>query len=121
MATMCFYQDTRHEEPLRWLRRMLGIVYLSRRNDGMTEVRINGFERVRTILVLLVPYLRFKKKQALAVSHACAILAGKPMSQLTEREKRRVCRYIMVVQEHNYRTRQKKSERELRQLVGLTP
>ena len=43
MATICLYQDTRHAEPLRWMREVLGIGYITNRNDGMTELRINGF------------------------------------------------------------------------------
>ena len=32
-----FYQDTRHEKT-HWIRDVLGISYISRRNDGMTEL-----------------------------------------------------------------------------------
>ena len=35
MATICLYQDTRHEKPLHWIRERLGIGYIFRRNDGM--------------------------------------------------------------------------------------
>src|SRR3989344_7045295 len=37
MATICFYQDTRHEKPLYWIRKVLGIGYISKRNDSITE------------------------------------------------------------------------------------
>ena len=43
MATICLYQDTRHAQPLTWMREVLGIGYITNRNDGMTELRINGF------------------------------------------------------------------------------
>ena len=45
MATICFYQDSRHEKPLFWIRKMLGIGYISRRNDGISELRINGYKQ----------------------------------------------------------------------------
>jgi len=56
MFTLCFYQDTRHEKPLFWIRKKLGIGYISRRNDGMTELRVNGYERAKEILGNLYPF-----------------------------------------------------------------
>jgi len=56
MATICFYQDTRHERELYWIQQRFGIGYISRRNDGMTELRINGYAQVRDILKKLIPY-----------------------------------------------------------------
>ena len=50
MPTICLYQDTRHEKPLYWIRRKLGIGYVSRRNDGMSELRINGYDSCEKIL-----------------------------------------------------------------------
>ena len=50
MCTICFYQDSRHEKSLYWIRKVLGIGYVSRRNDGMTELRINGFKQTKEIL-----------------------------------------------------------------------
>jgi len=64
MATICLYQDTRHEKPLYWMREQLGIGYISHRSDGISELRINGFEKVRTILTELKPFIRFKEKQS---------------------------------------------------------
>ena len=74
MLTICFYQDTRHEKTLYWIRRRLGIGYLSQRNDGMTELLVNGYKQVRDILTLLLPYIRFKKIQARALLCASRIL-----------------------------------------------
>jgi hypothetical protein len=42
MLTVCMYQDTRHEKTLLWIRKKFGIGYISRRNDNITELRING-------------------------------------------------------------------------------
>ena len=67
MSTICFYQDTRHEKDLYWIRKILGKGYLSKRNDGMSELRINGYSTVKDILVLLKEFLRFKKIQATAL------------------------------------------------------
>jgi hypothetical protein len=61
MATICFYQDTRHQEGLAWIRSIFNIGYLSHRKDGMSELRINGYQQVKNILTLLQPFVRFKK------------------------------------------------------------
>jgi LAGLIDADG endonuclease len=76
MVTICLYQDSRHEEPLMWIQQVLGIGYTSRRNDGMTELRINGFQQVRDILVELRPYLRFKQIQAAMLLAAAELLSN---------------------------------------------
>ena len=83
MATICFYQDIRHEQPLLWIRDTLGIGYISRRNDGITELRINGFSQVGSILKELKPYIRFKRLQAIALLNACDLLDKKRLSELS--------------------------------------
>src|SRR3990167_10067191 len=90
MATICLYQDIRHEKPLHWMRTHFGIGYISHRNDGITELRINGFEQVRDILIKLQPFIRFKAKQAEALKNACTLLAEKPMRSLTKSELKRL-------------------------------
>jgi hypothetical protein len=119
MLTICFYQDSRHEEPLHWIRKVLGIGYISRRNDGMTELRINGHERVRDILIALSPFLKFKKKQAEAIIKSADLLLGNESKEVTTKEK--LVDNILIVQAENYATRTKRSRQELRELLGLTP
>ena len=121
MATICFYQDSRHHKPLLWMKRMLGIGYISHRNDGITELRINGFATVRRILIMLSPYLRFKKIQAITVSRACMLLEKKTLKHLTVNEKRKICGYALCVQNQNYKTHKKKTLAEFYQNIGLTP
>ena len=67
MATICFYQDSRHEKDLNWIRKILGIGYLSKRKDGMSELRINSYKRVGSILESLIPFIRFKKNSSLCI------------------------------------------------------
>ena len=121
MATICLYQDSRHDSPLTWMKRKLGIGYLSHRNDGITELRINGFKQVRDILALLIPYIRFKKAQAHAIHRACTILVQTSLNALTRTDKKCICQCLMEVQENNYMTHRKKTIRELYSLLGLTP
>lgn len=121
MATICFYQDTRHETPLRWFRKKLGIGYISRRKDGMTEVRINGYAQVSGILKKFLPHLRFKKVQAKALIEACNVLSKKNVRLLTISDKRKLIKYLMTVQKQNYATQHRKGKEELYKIVGLTP
>ena len=121
MPTICFYQDPRHEKPLSWIREILGIGYLSRRNDGMTELRINGYAQVRDILKALIPYIRFKKLQAVALRDACEILSNAKRRRLTDKQLIVLTNLILVIQEENYITKKKRSKNELLEMLGLTP
>ncbi len=121
MVTICFYQDSRHDKPLGWIRQTFGIGYLSQRNDGMTELRINGYAKVRSILEMLAPYIRFKKIQTGTIISACKLLERKSFRMLTSLEKKKLCEYAFRVQENNYRTRKKRTLEEFYRDVGLTP
>lgn len=121
MCTICFYQDSRHETGLHWIRERLGIGYLSRRNDGMSEIRINGVTQIKNILSQLLPFIRFKKQQAAALYKAACLLEGKKIGNITQEELKAMIGYITVIQDNNYATRKKKSRLELFQILGLTP
>ena len=117
MLTICFYQDTRHEKPLVWIRNILGIGYFSRRNDGMSELRINGYAQVADILSALLPYLKFKKIQAIKLIETAKLLRN----EMNERTTRKLVDNVLVVQSENYVTRKKRSKKELLELLGLAP
>lgn len=120
MLTICFYQDTRHAETLFWIQSSLGIGYISRRNDGMTELRINGYTQVRNVLLKLFPYLRFKRKQAEAI----IMIANLLLNSTTKREEailKEIVDLILIVQGENYVTKRKKTKEELLLVLGLTP
>ena len=121
MATICLYQDSRHDEPLYWMRKKLNIGYIALRNDGMTELRINGFKQVKRILNLLTPYLRFKKKQAQAIYKSCIMLEKKSFKLFSKRERQMICNYLMIIQTNNYKTHRKRSLEETQSILGLTP
>ena len=121
MCTICFYQDTRHEKDLFWIREVLGIGYISRRNDGMTELRINGFKQVRDILKTLLPFIRFKKAQAKSLYKAAQIMSSSRYDKLNKLQLRKLVSYIITIQSNNYVTRHKRSESELLLALGLTP
>mgnify|MGYP001618774835 CR=1 FL=1 len=121
MPTICFYQDTRHEKTLYWIREVFDIGYLSRRNDGMTELRINGYTQIRNILRSLSPHIRFKKLQANALLHACEMLSITTFKMLTKKQLLELVNDILVIQSENYVTKKKKTKKELLKILGLTP
>ena len=121
MATICFYQDTRHEKSLYWIQEVLSIGYISRRNDGMTELRINGFKQVRDILIKLNPFIRFKKFQSDALLKACKILSSTKFKMLNKQKLIKLVDYILVIHKENYVTKKKKTKKELLKILGLTP
>ena len=121
MATICLYQDTRHEKPLLWIQKQFGIGYISRRNDGITELRINGFEQVREILVKLQPFIRFKAKQAQALKDACTLLAQKPMRLLSKSDLQRLVDLAVEIRTENYKSKSKFTREELNRRLSLTP
>ena len=121
MCTICLYQDSRHEKPLTWMRKVLNIGYVSRRRDGISELRINGYEQVKKILTLLIPFIRFKKIQARALLKAVNLLTGNFRKQLTNSELRKMVELIITIQNSNYVTKAKRSREELLSVLGLTP
>lgn len=121
MLTICFYQDSRHESNLFWIKEVLSAGYLSRRNDGMSELRINGIRTIKEILNSLKPHLRFKKHQAEAMFQAAAIMENKTFKNLTKSELRKIVKYMQIIQFHNYASAGKKTKQELTKILGLTP
>jgi len=121
MFTICLYQDTRHEKPLLWMRKKLGIGYISRRNDHITELRINGYVQTRRILELLNVFLRFKKEQARAMLQAAKLLCKKDIKHLTKRDRAVLAECLLIIQNANYATRRKKTKEEIYMLLDLTP
>lgn len=121
MPTICFYQDTRHGAPLRWIREVTGIGYISKRRDGMTELRVSVFNQTKNALEKLIPYIRFKKIQAKASHSAVTILSESKYKTLSPEKINQLIDLILVIQSENYVTKKKKSKEELLELFNLTP
>src|SRR3989344_6506131 len=94
MCTICFYQDSRHEKSLYWIKSIFRIGYISHRNDGMTELRINGYKQVKNILQELLPFIRFKKDQARALYGAADLLNQKVGKSLNRKELLKLVKFI---------------------------
>ena len=121
MATICLYQDTRHAKPLLWMREILEIGYISHRNDGMTELRINSFVSVHKVLTQLRPFIKFKIVQADALLLACTTLSSKKISGLSEYELRNLVDSVFLIRNSNYKSRATLSKETLLLRLGLTP
>jgi intein/homing endonuclease len=118
MATVCFYQDSRHEKTLFWIRQRIGIGYISRRNDGMSELRINGFKQVGDFLSQIKAYSRFKTLQVEAMITACRILS-RGINKLSRDELVSLVGLVLVIQGENYTSHHKKTEQEIIEMLGL--
>lgn len=118
MLTICFYQDSRHEKPLFWIRNVIGIGYISRRKDGITELRINGYKQIENIINNLLPFIKFKKKQAKILLESAKLLQS---HTLTKYDLRKLVNNIIKIQSENYVTRKKRTKKELLKLLDLTP
>lgn len=121
MATICFYQDTRHEKTLYWIKEVLGIGYISRRSDGMSELRINGYMQVKGILKKLLPYIKFKAIQARSLIQATEVLSSIKFSMLEKKQLLLLVKLTLIMQQENYVTKKKKTKEELFSVLGLTP
>ena len=121
MVTIAMYQDSRHEKHLRWMRSFLRIGYVSKRSDGISELRINGYKQVLAVLTDLQPYIRFKEKQTQALISACKILSVSMISTMTKSDLRKLVDLVVVIQTNNYTSHKKRTKDELYKILGLTP
>ena len=61
-ASIVFYQKLGNEKILKWIKSKLKYGYIRNRKDNMVEYTIVGRDPVNSILKLLHPYLRIKRK-----------------------------------------------------------
>jgi hypothetical protein len=121
MTTICLYQDSRHDAPLSWMRKRVQCGYVSKRKDGITELRINGFSQVRETLETLLPHLRFKKKQARMLVQACKMLERQTLRTMSSRNMCAIVDLLVLIQQENYMSKKRKTKTQLYQMLGLTP
>ena len=118
MTTMVFYQDSRHEKPLFWIRKILNIGHISRRKDSITELRIQGYRQIEKIVSSLLPFIKFKRIQAKILVQSARLLQKR---SLKANDWRRLVDKIIRIQNENYVTKRKRNKRELLTALGLTP
>lgn len=100
-TVICFYQDSRHHQELDWFKSILGCGYLYKRNDHISELRIEGFQKVFEVLTKLEPYLRFKRKQASLMLELIPKLQQKTVL------KAEIVVWINKMREYNYLSHQR--------------
>lgn len=106
MITLCFYQDNRHAKPLKWFRKTFGIGYLSKRNDNITELRINGYNSCEKILKELKPFTKFKKQQ---LNLSLEIISKlKKISKIDQKDILEIAKLADKISEENYLSANKK-------------
>ena len=76
-------------------------------NDGMTELRINGFNQINNILKKLLPFIKFKRKQANILYKAIRILISVRRKRIKRKQLVQLIDYIMAIQNENYVTKRK--------------
>ncbi len=106
--TIAFYQDIRHEEPLFWIQKVFGIGYISRRNDNMTELRIEGYKQVEKILRELEPYIKFKKQQVKIVLKILEIVRNKKLYEIKKSQRLKIIELISRKDKESYQSGWKK-------------
>jgi len=123
-AVVVIYQDSNYSSILEELRMLISAGYVYKRNDGMSELRIEGFSQVEILLEALKPYVRFKQRQVLAMLQALQLLRTHPQSLETFLA---ACEFADVISDANYSSKKRKntakyvrSELEKNNLVPVT-
>jgi len=120
MFTICLYQDTNHREPLQWMRDILGIGYVHDRNDGISELRINGYSQVMRVLQGVEPFVRFKKKQVDYALSILNVIDGKSFPSLSRSTRMQTADWLIKLREANYKShQQRRSATEIRELLAF--
>lgn len=106
MITLCFYQDNRHSKPLIWFRKIFGVGYLSKRNDNMTELRVNGYDSCEKILKEFKPFIRFKKRQ---LNLSLKIISKlKKINRITQEDILKIAKLADKISKENYLSSRRK-------------
>ncbi len=82
---------------------------------------MQGFSQVKKLLQELLPYIRFKKKQATLLLRACIMLEDSTLRTMTPRTMRAIADMLLLLQSENYMSKGRRTKEDLYQLLGLTP
>ena len=99
-TSIVFYQKTRNERILDWLKTKLFEGYIRRRNDDMSEYTIVGMKAVVKVLRQLLPHLRLKKELAKAILRL--IKAWPKNGRPTQSADLQICRQVDATALYNY-------------------
>jgi len=97
-TSVVFYQKSRNQRILHWLKDRLELGYIRHRNDGMTEYAIVGLREVKSLLTILLPYLRLKKGLAEEVVELIRVIP----KRMTPEELVRLSKLVDKTAKFNY-------------------
>lgn len=104
-TTVVFYQDTSKFLELEIIHKVLGAGYIYKRNDHISEIRIEGFTSVNKLLLTLKPYVRFKKDQVNLMLAALKILQT---SKYSLEDFLKVCELADLISQASYSSKNRK-------------
>ena len=119
-TSVVFYQKSRNQWILQWLKDRINIGYIRHRKDGMTEYSIVGLREVVSVLNILLPYLRLKKELAEQVIR----LIGEHPKRMTPGKLIRMSKLVDATAQFNYskkRTNTSKTVRAYLENINLIP
>ena len=104
-TVVILYQESRHHEDIQYIQSMIGAGYVYKRNDHMSEYRLEGHKQVKDLLVKLKPHVLFKQKQLEFMLKAITILQKRKYSL---DDFLRVCNLSDLIARQNYSTSARK-------------
>lgn len=104
--SVSIYQDSKHRPVLGQFRTWIGFGTICDFKNGMSELRIEGFERASTFLKEIEPYVRLKKEQVHTALRAAqiALTEEKTLDNFLA-----LCELADKVSGSNYKSRRKHS------------
>lgn len=79
-AVVVFYQHSKAHHELIKIHKRIQAGYVYRRNDRISEIRIEGHRQVESLLTQLQPFIRLKKEQVVLCLKALTLAKKKPSS-----------------------------------------
>ncbi len=92
---------------------MFDIGYISDRNDGITELRVNGYTQVKRILDGMRPYIRFKQQQVAYALKMLDVLEKQKFSTLSITRRKKLALQFNKIREANYKSNNTYSPEEV--------
>ena len=115
-TSIVFYQKSRNQRILQWLKDRLELGYIRHRNDGMTEYTIVGLREVESVLTILLPYLRLKKELA---EQVIKLIKAIP-KRVTPEELVRLSKIVDSTAKFNYSKKRTNTSKTIRSYLEST-
>ena len=115
-TSVVFYQKSRNQRILHWLKSRLEMGYIRHRNDEMTEYTIVGLREVRIVLTTLLPYLRLKKELAEEVIKLIKVIP----KRMTPEELVRLSKIVDSTAKFNYSKKRTNTSKTIRSYLEST-